>query len=111
MKNYSHMKYRNLLMCLLAGLSLSLVSCNLDEENPSAGDNTIQSFTAWKGLQAQCYSAVYDQLYTASDWMFASEGGTDEWVSKQNGTSSPQLFCHSESDSSLFMGYTVLSMV
>ena len=79
-------------MCMLAGLSLTFVSCDLDEENPSAGDSTLESFSAWKGLQAQCYSAVYDQLYTASDWMFASEGGTDEWVAKQNSTSQQQLF-------------------
>ena len=95
------MKYRNIFMCLLTGLSLSLVSCNLDEENPSAGDNTIQSFSAWKGLQAQCYSAVYDQLYTASDWMFASEGGTDEWVAKQNGTGTAQLFYYEGMTTSL----------
>lgn len=85
------MKYRNIIIGLVAGLSFSLVSCDLDEVNPSAGDSTLESFTTWKGLQAQCYSAVYDQLYTASDWMFASEGGTDEWVSKQNGTSQQQL--------------------
>ena len=85
------MKYRNIFKCLLAGLSLAIVSCDLDEVNPSAGDNTLESFSAWKGLQAQCYSAVYDQLYTASDWMFASEGGTDEWVSKQNSNSQQQL--------------------
>ena len=95
------MKYRNIFMCLLTGISLSLISCNLDEENPSAGDNTIKSFSAWKGLQAQCYSAVYDQLYTASDWMFASEGGTDEWVAKQNGTGSAQLFYYEGMTTSL----------
>ena len=79
-------------MSILTGMTLSIVSCDLDEYNPSAGDNTLQSFDAWKGLQAQCYSAIADQLYTASDWMFASEGGTDEWLSKQNGTSQQQLF-------------------
>ena len=86
------MKYRNIIMSILTGMMLSIVSCDLDEYNPSAGDNTLQSFDAWKGLQAQCYSAIADQLYTASDWMFASEGGTDEWLSKQNGTSQQQLF-------------------
>lgn len=79
-------------MSILTGMTLSIISCDLDEYNPSAGDNTLQSFDAWKGLQAQCYSAIADQLYTASDWMFASEGGTDEWLSKQNGTSQQQLF-------------------
>lgn len=77
-------------LAVCAGLILN--SCDLDEVNPSAGDATLTSFTAWSGLQAYCYTALNDELYTASDWMFASEAGTDMWLAKSNGTGSKDLF-------------------
>lgn len=81
MKTY--IKYITLPMLAVAGLLTT--SCELTEDNPSAGDETIKSFSSWKGLQAYCYSPLNDQLYTASDWMFCSEGGTDLWFAKGNG--------------------------
>lgn len=69
-----------------------LVSCSLDEDNPHAGDASLTQYSAWAGLQAYCYSCIADQLYTASDWMFASEGGTDMWVVKGNGDGTKDLF-------------------
>lgn len=83
MKTY--IKYITLPMLAVAGLLTT--SCELTEDNPSAGDETIKSFSSWKGLQAYCYSPLNDQLYTASDWMFCSEGGTDLWFAKGNGNS------------------------
>ena len=69
-------------MLAVAGL---FTSCELSEDNPHAGDATLKTFDNWKGLQAYSYSTLNDQLYSASDWMFASEGGTDLWQAKSNG--------------------------
>lgn len=67
-------------------------SCSLDEDNPAAGDATLDNFAAWYGLQTTCYTPLDQQIYTASDWLFASEAGTDLWVPKSNGNSYTQLF-------------------
>ena len=69
-------------MIAVAGL---FTSCELTEDNPSAGDATLKTFENWKGLQAYSYSTLSDQLYSASDWLFASEGGTDLWQASKNG--------------------------
>jgi len=83
-------------LAYLTFAALMLNSCELDEFNPSAGDATLTSFEAWSGLQAYSYTCLNDELYTASDWMFASEGGTDAWVAKQNGTGYKQLFYYED---------------
>lgn len=64
---------------LLAG-TLGLTSCELDEYNPSGGDATINSYDAWAGLQAYCYSPLAEQLYTVYDFLSVAEGGTDMWL-------------------------------
>jgi hypothetical protein len=73
-------------------LSVLLAACNLDEDNPAAGDATLDNFNSWYGLQSTCYSPLNDQIYTASDWLFMSEGGTDLWVPKGNDNSYTQVF-------------------
>lgn len=75
MKNY--IKYS---LVALAGVSLGLTSCDLDEYNPSAGDETIESFETWKGLTTYCYSPLATQLYSVYDFMSLAEGGTDMWL-------------------------------
>lgn len=75
-------------MLAIAGL---FTSCELSEYNPSAGDSSIKSYDIWKGLQAYSYSALYDQLYSASDWMMVSEGGTDLWMAPGNSDSYQQI--------------------
>ncbi|MDE6089541.1 MAG: RagB/SusD family nutrient uptake outer membrane protein [Duncaniella sp.] len=77
-------------MALMIGFT-ALNSCNLDEDNPAAGDAMLDNFVAWYGLQSTCYGPLNDQIYTASDWLFVSEGGTDMWVPKSNGNSYTQL--------------------
>lgn len=69
-------------MLAMAGL---FTSCELTEDNPSAGDATVNNYQVWKGLQAYSYSVLNEQLYSASDWLFASEGGTDLWQASKNG--------------------------
>ena len=68
------------LAAALVGSSLGLTSCGLDEYNPSAGDETIESFDTWKGLATYCYSPLATQLYSVYDFMSVAEGGTDMWL-------------------------------
>lgn len=75
MKNY--IKYS---LVAFAGVSLGLTSCDLDEYNPSAGNETIESFDTWKGLATYCYSPLATQLYSVYDFMSVAEGGTDMWL-------------------------------
>ncbi len=86
--------FNKFLILICAGAMLN--SCELDEVNPSAGDATITAFDAWSGLQSYSYSSLNDELYTASDWMYAAEGGTDLWLAKSNGTSYKQLFYYED---------------
>ena len=69
-----------------------LTSCELDEYNPSAGASTIESFSTWKGLQAKCYSTLYHELYSKSDFLFLSECGTDLWLNPAGTEYSKETF-------------------
>lgn len=60
--------------------TLSLGSCGLDEYNPSAGSSTLTNYNTWAGLQSNCYSTLYHELYSKSDFLFLSECGTDLWL-------------------------------
>ncbi|MDE5826893.1 MAG: RagB/SusD family nutrient uptake outer membrane protein [Duncaniella sp.] len=75
MKNF--LKYT---LVALAGSSLGLTSCGLDEYNPHAGNETIDSFETWKGLTTYCYSPLTTQLYSVYDFLSVAEGGTDMWL-------------------------------
>lgn len=86
---------RQIIFPLIALMSI-FSSCELDEVNPHVGDASLSSFDAWSGLQAYCYSCLNDELYTASDWLFVSEGGTDLWLAKSNGTGYKQVLNYEE---------------
>lgn len=90
--------FRNIILLSVAGMIMN--SCSLDEYNPSAGDATVTSYNAWNGLLYNCYSALNDQIYTASDWLYVSEGGTDLWNIKSNGTGYKQLLAYEDATSS-----------
>lgn len=75
MKNF--LKYT---LLAIVGSSLGLTSCGLDEYNPSAGSETIESFDTWKGLATYCYSPLATQLYSVYDFYSLAEGGTDMWL-------------------------------
>jgi len=76
---------------ILSAVAL-LNSCNLDEYNPSAGDATLTAFRAWSGLEATCYTPLYSQMFSATDYLSVAETGTDMWLVKANGTSTKELF-------------------
>ncbi|SEA35839.1 SusD family protein [Arachidicoccus rhizosphaerae] len=67
-------------------------SCNLDEYNPTAGDATETSFNTWSGLLVQCYTPLYDQLFSASDFLYVSETGTDLWLSHNDNDNTKELY-------------------
>ncbi|MCH5307166.1 MAG: RagB/SusD family nutrient uptake outer membrane protein [Prevotella sp.] len=69
-----------------------LTSCSLDEYNPSAGSATITNYDTWKGLQVNCYSTLYHELYSKSDFLFISECGTDLWLNPASKEYSRELF-------------------
>ncbi|HLR38397.1 MAG TPA: RagB/SusD family nutrient uptake outer membrane protein [Chitinophagaceae bacterium] len=79
-------KYTRKTFIKTAGLGFFalLSACKLDEYNPTAGDATPTSFKTWDGLLVQCYSPLYDQLFSASDFLFMSEAGTDLWQNQNN---------------------------
>lgn len=80
----------NLLAAVI--LCLSCYSCSLDEYNPSAGDATESSFNTWSGLLVQCYTPLYDQLFSASDFLYVSETGTDLWLSHNDNDNTKELY-------------------
>lgn len=73
---------------------LSMYSCSLDEYNPTevTGDETLATFDGWKGMQTYCYSPLYDQMFSASDYLAVAEAGTDIWLTSKNATNTQQLF-------------------
>lgn len=74
------------------GIFTLLYSCELDEYNPHAGDTSLQTYMAWVGLQGYCYTPLYNQLFSATDYLSVAETGADTWVVKGNGTSTKELF-------------------
>lgn len=72
--------------------AIILTACSLDEYNPSAGNASLNTFNAWSGLLTYCYSPLYDQLFSASDYLSVAECGTDLWQVSQNGTNTKELF-------------------
>lgn len=79
-------------LAITACAAVMLHACDLDEYNPAAGDTSLQSFTAWAGLAVNCYSPLYSQMFSATDYLSVAEAGTDEWFVKANGTSDKEVF-------------------
>lgn len=67
-------------------------SCELDEYNPSAGNSTLANYDTWAGLQTQCYSTLYHELYSKEDFLFFSECGTDLWLNPAGKSYAAQVF-------------------
>lgn len=78
---------------MVAALAMvpGLTSCELDEYNPTGGSATIDNYETWKGLQTQCYSTLYNELYSKEDFYFVSECGTDLWLN-HGADYAPQIF-------------------
>lgn len=80
-------------LSVLAAIAV-LQSCSLDEYNPTQidGDETLSTYDGWKGLLNYCYTPLYDQMFSASDYLFVAEAGTDTWLTANNKTNTQQLF-------------------
>ena len=72
--------------------AMSFTSCELDEYNPSAGSSTLENFQTWSGLQTECYSTLYHELYSKEDFLFISECGTDLWLNPAGKSYASQVF-------------------
>ena len=72
--------------------AMSFTSCELDEYNPSAGSSTLENFQTWSGLQTECYSTLYHELYSKEDFLFISECGTDLWLNPAGRSYASQVF-------------------
>lgn len=74
--------------------AVTIHSCSLDEYNPTqiTGDETLATFDGWLGLQTYCYSPLYDQIFSASDYLALAEAGTDTWLTSANKTNTQQYF-------------------
>lgn len=74
--------------------AVTIHSCALDEYNPTqiTGDERLATFEGWLGLQTYCYSPLYDQLFSASDYLAIAEAGTDIWLTGANKTNTAQYF-------------------
>lgn len=82
------------LLYMAAGLFIAtgFTSCELDEYNPTGGSATIENYATWEGLQAQCYSTLYHELYSKQDFYFLSECGTDLWLNSSGKEYSKETF-------------------
>ena len=74
------MKARITYLALLFAGMLTFSACSLDEDNPSGGDAVITNYDTWYGLEAYCYSALAEQLYSVYDYLSLAEGGNDMWI-------------------------------
>lgn len=74
--------------------AVTIHSCSLDEYNPTqiTGEETLATFDGWLGLQTYCYSPLYDQMFSASDYLALAESGTDIWLTSANKTNTQQYF-------------------
>lgn len=72
----------------------TLYSCSLDEYNPTeiTGNETLATYDGWQGLLFYCYSPLYDQMFSASDYLAVAEAGTDIWLTANNKTNTQQVF-------------------
>jgi hypothetical protein len=61
--------------------ALTLVSCSLDEYNPSvvSEENALTNFDGWKSYQSNCYTGLWGSLI-GMQYGLVSELGTDLWT-------------------------------
>lgn len=81
-------------MALAVCTTAAISSCSLDEYNPSdtSGGRELTTVEGLKNLGTYCYSPLYDQMFSASDYLAVAEAGTDLWLTQNNKTTQQQLF-------------------
>lgn len=75
-------------MALAICTAAAMYSCSLDEYNPSdtSGEGELKTVEGLKNLGTYCYSPLYDQMFSASDYLAVAETGTDLWLTQNNKT-------------------------
>lgn len=58
-------------MALAICTAAAMYSCSLDEYNPSdtSGEGELKTVEGLKNLGTYCYSPLYDQMFSASDYL------------------------------------------
>ena len=79
---------------MFAFVSAALFSCSLDEYNPSdtSGGEELKTVEGLMQMAAYCYTPLYGQLFSASDYLSVAETGTDIWLTANDKTNTQQLF-------------------
>ena len=64
-------------MALAICTAAAMYSCSLDEYNPSdtSGEGELKTVEGLKNLGTYCYSPLYDQMFSASDYLAVAETG------------------------------------
>lgn len=88
--------FRYIIGSALATSALLLTGCSLDEDNPHAGDATLNNFAAWSGMQETTYFPLVENLFSRSDYFMMAETGTDMWVCAGNGDNTKQAIYYEE---------------
>lgn len=62
-------------MALAICTAAAMYSCSLDEYNPSdtSGEGELKTVEGLKNLGTYCYSPLYDQMFSASDYLAVAE--------------------------------------
>ena len=73
------MKHNISRLAFCSAAALAMTACELDEYNPMAGTggDVLATQIGLDGLALYCYEPLYDQLYSAFDYLSVAEGGTD----------------------------------
>ena len=73
---------------------ITTYSCSLDEYNPSdaSGGEQLKTVEGLQKMTNYCYSPLYDQMFTASDYLAVAETGTDLWLTANDKTNTQQMF-------------------
>ena len=93
--NMNKIKFNKIIPTAVAALCISLVSCSLEENDPSG--YTMESVArssvdAYRTIINKCNYGWQQRMYGCMYWMYMTEGGTDIWNYQRNGISLDQYF-------------------
>ena len=76
---------KKILLVLLVSAGLGFGSCSLEEYNPAElNTDVLETFDGIYRMTNQCYSPLYGQIFTATDYLYMSEFGTDIWTTESH---------------------------
>ena len=78
-------------MALAICTAAAMYSCSLDEYNPSdtSGEGELKTVEGLKNLGTYCYSPLYDQMFSASDYESFMVIQSSQYLSSGRTTGTP----------------------